>query len=111
MKIFINLLHVLSPGLLTLLSALALSSVSDINWKGLIFLSVLLTICQISVWYKTPERLPINAEGWIVVGFIYAFAASKDIVKEYEPIFSSLGMILMAFVFFFVYIPTLTRKK
>ena len=106
-----KLFWILFPGSFSVLATLSLSLVSNVNWNGIIFYSTFCTILMFVLCFKNYKKMLNVSTGLIVAGTCFSYASSIAMDSPYQGIFLFLGVIIMAFVYFFVWLPAVRNKK
>ena len=111
MKKVKKLLLMLMAPLFTLFVSWALSITHEFNWHGIIIFVSVITLLEIWLAFRCPQKLLSASIGWVLSGVLFAFIATKGLLAVYTNLFETVALAIFAFTIFFICIPTMIRAQ
>lgn len=102
---------VLLPAMSVLLLSYGLSCLGNFNWGAICFFVSLVTLGQILLYIKKPEKLLEPTLGWTVSGMFYSYLALPEELIVKEGLFDFIFLTSFAFTMLLLYIPNFRNKN
>lgn len=82
-----------------------------VDWLGIIFLITLITISQIILWTKKPQRVMDPVCGWLVAGSAYILSETLNNPLEEMAVLKTMAIFIAVFSLFITLLVFFEKRK